>query len=333
MNVGSPLPHRSTPQIVGESIVFFTIALIAFFGNFLVCVALYKNPRLRTTTSQYIMALALSDILNSVLVQTMTVGTLISGQWITGSVGCMTQGFFNLYLSYVSLHTMTLTALNRFFCLGSQTQLSKRVFSHPVLLISTVWAYTAAVVLIPHLAKVGQFMFFPDNAVCAPVFPNEAAYVSFECFFYSGLPMAITAFCYFKVSKAIHQHNVNVAQSLSNQDGKRSSATLTVDEIVITRTLFALVAAFFLCAGPSFIIFALLRLRLITVPRGVSMTANALLFISSAVNPFLYGAMNTRMRAEFVRILKCGRNGHVVIIPGPAQQHIALEGGVRLNIR
>ena len=263
------------------------------------------------------MALAFSDILNSVLVQAMTVGTLISGQWIAGSAGCMIQaGFFNLYLSYMSLHTMTLTALNRYFCLGTPSQLSNKVFSHPFLLISTVWLYTSLVVFV-------HFLFFPDKAVCAPVFLNEVAYVAFEYIFYSGLPITVTAFCYLKVSQAIRQHNSNVIRLPNNQDGIHSSATLTFDEIAITRTLFALVAAFFLCAAPSFVIFALSRLRLITVPRGLSMTANALLFVSSAVNPFLYGAMNPRMSAEFKRILTC-RSNHVIITPRPLPKKIVM---------
>ena len=305
MNTEAPLPHRSTAQVAGESLIFLTIDLLAFFGNLLVCVAMYRNPRLRTTTNIYITALALSDILNSLIVQPLTLGTLMTGRWVAGIEGCKVHGFFNLFLAYVSIQTMTLTAVNRYFRVV-KTRYYHKIFSNTksILHLVVLWAVISITVWTPPTAGWSTYFFFPNNAVCAQVFINEIASVTYEAIFFNIIPIAIVAFCYYNVSKTIRQHNVNVTHTL-NQGG--SGRALSLEEIRITRTLFALVVAFVLCTAPAFTIFGLLRLRLTSftsIPRGVSLMANALIFLSSAVNPFLYGVMNTSFRTEFKEILR-----------------------------
>ena len=93
MNTEFPLVPRSTAQVVGESMIFLTIDLLAFSGNLLVCLAMYRNPRLRTTTNIYITTLAVSDILNSLIVQPLTVGTIMTGRWVAGSYGLQGSRF------------------------------------------------------------------------------------------------------------------------------------------------------------------------------------------------------------------------------------------------
>ena len=299
---------RSTAQVVGESMIFLTIDLLAFSGNLLVCLAMYRNPRLRTTTNIYITTLAVSDILNSLIVQPLTVGTIMTGRWVAGSYGCKVHGFFNLYLSYVSIQTMTLTAVNRYFRVVKPKYYHK-VFSNTksILYVVVLWSVISLTVWLPPTTGWSLYMFFPDNSVCAQVFVNEIASVTYEAIFFNLVPISVVAFCYYNVSKTIRQHNANVAASINR-------ASLSVEEIRITRTLFALVVAFVLCTVPAFTIFGLLRLRLTSftsIPRGVSLMANALIFTSSAVNPFLYGVMNNSFRMEFKKILSCHcQKGH-----------------------
>ena len=46
--------------------VFFLVTLnvLSLTGNLLVCIAVYQNARLRTTTNLYIIALAVSDLMS-----------------------------------------------------------------------------------------------------------------------------------------------------------------------------------------------------------------------------------------------------------------------------
>ena len=76
------LVSRTTLLVVVESAVMAFVALSAFLGNILVCVAVSRNPRLHTPTNVLICALSVTDITMSVCTMPLTVGVLISGRWI-----------------------------------------------------------------------------------------------------------------------------------------------------------------------------------------------------------------------------------------------------------
>ena len=62
------LPTRSSAVvIITEASVCLSMNVISITGNLLVCLAVYKNPKLRSTTNLYIIALAAtrSDLLTS----------------------------------------------------------------------------------------------------------------------------------------------------------------------------------------------------------------------------------------------------------------------------
>ena len=104
-----------------------------------------------------------------------------------------------------------------------------------------------------------------------------------------------------QVARTIRQHNADI------QDSLQSGGRISVEEIKITKTLFALVLGFALCWVPSFSIVVLVRIILSYTPHGVAFVAGYLLSLSSAINPFIYGAMNRPFRREFREILRCGR--------------------------
>lgn len=58
------LPPRSVERVVLESSFWTIMATAGFLGNILVCIAFYRNPVLRKITPIYIVALAITDILN-----------------------------------------------------------------------------------------------------------------------------------------------------------------------------------------------------------------------------------------------------------------------------
>ena len=71
---------------------------------------MYRNARLRSSTNLYIISLAISDIINAVIVMPFIVGVLITGKWPFGEAVCDFHAFFTLFSVYVSPTTMGLTA-------------------------------------------------------------------------------------------------------------------------------------------------------------------------------------------------------------------------------
>lgn len=57
------LQERSLAVTILESSIFFVIFVFSLVGNVLVCVAVYRNARLRSTTNIYVIALAVCDLL------------------------------------------------------------------------------------------------------------------------------------------------------------------------------------------------------------------------------------------------------------------------------
>ena len=110
--MATDLQSRSAYLVVVEVSLLIVLNLLSLMGNTLVCISVYRNTRLRTTTNLYITALAISDLLSAVFVMPLSIGVLVGGRWIFGKVGCSFHSFLSLFAIYVSPVTMRLTALN-----------------------------------------------------------------------------------------------------------------------------------------------------------------------------------------------------------------------------
>ena len=129
------LASRPTYLIAIESGIMLLITVTAFVGNFLICFALLRNPRLRTATNLLILVLAITDLLSACLTQTIATIVLMKGKWIVDvnpldvrSFPCLLQGVMSPALIGLSMHIMALTAVNRYICVVHQ-RLYNKIFS------------------------------------------------------------------------------------------------------------------------------------------------------------------------------------------------------------
>ena len=99
--------YRPTGIKILESSLCLILNFLSISGNLIVCITVYKTPRLRTTTNIYILALALSDLLSAVCVMPLAAGVLITGRWIFGAPGCELHGFFSLFTLYMKKRMRT----------------------------------------------------------------------------------------------------------------------------------------------------------------------------------------------------------------------------------
>ena len=120
------------------SIIIFNV--LSLTGNIMVCIAVSKNTRLRTTTNLYIIALALSDLMSGVFLMPFSLGVLITGEWVYGWVICNFQAYMVMFVVYVSPVTMGLTAFNRYMwiCKSEQQRWSKMIRQRNAAMSSTI---------------------------------------------------------------------------------------------------------------------------------------------------------------------------------------------------
>ena len=300
------IEQRPLALVIIEPAILVTMAILCSTGNLLICISIYRNPTLRTTTNVYVFALAVSDLLNSIVVMSLAVGVLITGKWPYGEIMCNLHAFFTLFSVYVSPTTMGLAAVNRYIRIVKSSHYSY-IFTPFLskLYVGAVWMFVAGYVAIPRMAGWTAYGFIPGYAVCTIIHPTEAAKITHYCIvvlLFLVLPFTLAIFCYYNVFETIKQHNMNVITSFQRvgQDGH-----LSIREIKITKSLAVVVLAFGLCWIPFWIIAMTQRFTASVVPRNVQLVCTFLLFFSSTVNPFIYAGTNEAFKVEFRRVLHC----------------------------
>ena len=251
------LSSRSLFLTALEAGSMIMLNVFALLGNILVCIAVYRNTRLRTTTNLYIIALAMSDLLSAIFVMPFSAGVLITGGWPFGENVCEMNGLFSVFVTYVSPVTMGLTAFNRFTRICKSDQQYKRFFSQRKsrIFLASAWVFVAFyLILMTFITGLQEFRFSPDYALCLNMHLTKLGsiihYVVVVSLFLI-LPLTVSIFCYRKVFKKIRQHNMGAAQVLQPQ--ARISG-ISLREIRISKSLFVVVFAFMVCWVPLWII-------------------------------------------------------------------------------
>lgn len=298
------LKTRPVSLVVVESLFLLIINGVAFVGNALVCLAFYRNSRLRIIPNYYIISLAMTDLLTSVFSLPFSVGSLIAGRWPFGGWICRLQGYCVFAFSIASLHTMALTACNRYirvvhFHLYPNLYTSKLTITTVLL----IWAWALICSALPFILRISTFVFHPGAVICysSPSF-TPASIVLFATTLTINIPapMAIVIILYHKVFKAIRHQRFRVSS-------ERRLGTNT-EEIRLAQLLFTVSLGFCLCWGPVMAVECIRFIGVWAVSRQVYLVSTYFGATSSAINVFIYGIMNRAFRVEFVKILCCKKS-------------------------
>ena len=151
--MGDELNSRNVFLTVLEASFMILLNVFSLLGNVLVCISVYRNTRLRTSTNLYIVALAISDLLSAIFVMPLAAGVLISGRWPFGGTVCQMHAFMAQFVIYISPVTMGLRAINRYVRICNSDQQFKRFFSHrkSLILVVSAWVFVACYIFIVRL--------------------------------------------------------------------------------------------------------------------------------------------------------------------------------------
>lgn len=293
--------YRSIGTIIIEVALCILVDVMALFGNLLVSLAVIRSPKLRTSTSMFILALAIADILMALICIPITCGILVSEEWINTSALCHIQGFAILTLALMSIATLALTALNRFFRVVKPA-IYKRFFTkrNSLLLIGMVWFSIIAFYAGLLVSKATHVRYEPSYAVCAVAHILVQTLVEFVFVILALITIVVS---YSLVFVRIRRRQLSMVSSLL---GQSRDSNISVEEIKISNLLFMTVLGFAICWIPSLIIITMDRVAPDTTPpRSRTLLCTYLNYLSAALNPFIYGVMNRSFRAEYKRILLC----------------------------
>ena len=324
------LSSRENATVVVETLLSVILNIAALFLNCVLCWAVYKNHRLRRMTSVYVLVLALTDLLTAGLVMPFMCDVSINGEWRYSWFACQFQAFCCVMLAYIAQLMFPLTAINRYFLVLRPRVYSKLFVTKYTLLSIIIVSLCATIAPLPYLLRGHTFAFHPGMMICFYAIENSREKQSiYRIVFFTILPMVIVAFCYFRIynsvkkhSKMVHSVRTDLHRNTNNSIAMEtkvysldsmpdttvtsiSSNRVSLDDILMTKTLFAIIFAFVICWTPLYIIAAMDTANgEFNLPRQAYFFAAYLVGLSSIINPLIFGYMNATFREECKMLIK-----------------------------
>ena len=307
------LARRSTPVKITEAAILVCVIILAFVGNVLVCVTVFKSARLRTIPYMLITNLAVSDILMAIVCMPISLHVLISGKWPFSSSVCDMHAVSIFTFGMVSQVNMSVIAVNRYFALCRPFQ-CKAIFTKTNVLsmIAILWILPS-VASVPPLVGWGYYAFHPGKALCIYPFHVNMIYAMTIRILFIAFPMGLIVFSYTRCILAIKSSNRQIAE-MSDDPSSVGQESRKAREVRATWTMLFSTLGFSMCWLPvSVIDFIETSRGGGNLPRQVFMLNGFLIFLSSTINPFIYWLSNRDFRKAFRQVILGGARGNEIL--------------------
>ncbi|XP_072535869.1 thyrotropin receptor isoform X2 [Salminus brasiliensis] len=299
----SPAPDEFNPC---EDIMSFSflrvsvwfVSLLAVLGNLFVLFVLLTS-RFKLSVSRFLMChLAFADfcmgiyllLIASVDLYTQSEYYNHAIDWQTGP-GCTLAGFFSVFASELSVYTLTIITLERWYAINFAMRLDRKLrMSHACAIMLGGWLFCLLLALMPVLG----ISSYQKVSICLPMDTStlvDQIYILFVLVFNIAAFMVICA-CYIKIYCAVHNPTYTSASKDTN----------------IAKRMAILIFTDFICMAPIsfYAMSAVLDHPLITMSNSKILLV---LFypLNSCANPFLYAIFTKAFRGDvFILLSKAG---------------------------
>lgn len=303
------------------------IIVLTVGGNVLVCLAVCASRRLRCLTNCFIVSLAVTDLLLGLLVLPFSALLQLSGEWPLG------PGFCNFYISMdvmlctASILTLLAISVDRYLAVTMPLRYPSLVLPWRVAAaLVSVWTMSVALSFLP--IQMGW------NTVNGTVqnqgpwdskkrcrFELNRPYVLIDSLITFYLPLLAMCWTYLQILRIARAHAKRIISTrpicITSYNCRNSPPTSTnlvsgVTAVALrdhkaTLTLAVVIGAFVVCWLPYFILFTVLGLKEHPDPDMVPEFPFVLWlgYTNSALNPFIYGALNRDFRSAYGHLLRC----------------------------
>ncbi|XP_028391597.1 5-hydroxytryptamine receptor 1A-alpha-like [Dendronephthya gigantea] len=285
-------PHQTYSEsykIISATIIFAIMAL-SIFGNSLVVIAFRRYHKLRTVTNYFVVSLAISDILISMLSMPTWAIHVVTGPdpnwekidrsalvvWTLTDIICGLTSIFNL----------TCISIERYICISSPLRYYQRMGGRrAIIIIACMWVFATLLA-----ASRGIFQ---DTVVVFEVMFTVIG------FFIPLLIMVIMYSMIFRVAcKQVKKIDIPMNGGTTKKFRLRK-------EIKAAKTLGIVISAFFICWSPFFVLnfYAICRSCYASLRQDIIIAAKWFHYVNSVLNPLIYARMNKDFRDGFTRIL------------------------------
>ena len=300
------LSRRSIQVKITEDAILVCLIILAFAGNVLVCIVVFKSACLRTIPNMFITNLAVSDILMAIVCMPVSLHVLISGKWPFSASVCDMHGFFMFTFGIVSQVNMSVIAVNRYFALCRPFE-CKAIFTktNVLFMIAILWILPS-VASVPPLVGWGYYAFHPGKGFCIYPFHINIMYTTIVQLLFIAFPMGLIVFSYTKCILAIRSSNRQIAE-MADDPTSVGQGSRKAREVRATWTMLFSTLGFSMCWLPVSVIDVIETSGGGgNLPCQVFMLNGFLIFLSSTINPFIYWLSNRDFRKAFREVITLG---------------------------
>ncbi|KAL3853529.1 hypothetical protein ACJMK2_017064 [Sinanodonta woodiana] len=279
------------------------IIVVGCIGNILVIIAVKTRRKLRTESNVFVVNLSICDLLFVTCVLPFNIYTYLLDGWFLSDRLCKFIGFLGYTLTGTIIFTITLIAFNR-YKLVRDIQSYKRIFQmkNLLLMISIAWTVPFLLMMPPLVEVWGRFGYAHMLVTCNLLLDRESQiFKLFLLVFRTGIPVFFISYFYaliYITMRTSHRRMEKMSCAMGSLEASNHRKEMHLTRIMITIFL-VFVVSYFPCTIAGMIDWNNV------LSQGFHMFCSITIYIGSAVNPLIYGLMNSQFRRAYKQILCC----------------------------
>ena len=151
--------------------------------------------------------------------------------------------------------------------------LYRQIFSKKCtfLIIVTVWVIALLINVLPDTLSLDDFFFCPGYLLCWRRMMKPEAIYTFNAWLYGSfiISYVVIVVCYWKVFRAVVEHNAAVASNLNQGGNRNSQKGSRTEEVSVARAVASIVLSFTLCWIPAEVMDTMDKINPLLLPRQV----------------------------------------------------------------
>lgn len=189
--------------LVVQAITMFVMIVVGTLANGVICHCILRNRSLRTVTNIFILNLATTDFLLSVLCMPFAMVSCIIDDWIFGDLMCSIYGLILSTLCIASILTLVLVAIDRYMAIKYPLKYCIYLTNKAcIFMLAFVWLVAAIYSLLPALGWGSGYAYIKVESICRPEFETPQKDNGFTSFLFVScfvIPFTILAFLYVSI--------------------------------------------------------------------------------------------------------------------------------------
>ncbi|XP_053672544.1 follicle-stimulating hormone receptor [Anopheles nili] len=298
-----PIPDALNPceDVMGSHWLrgsVWVVVLLAVFGNVAVVVVLFSNRSDLTVPKFLICNLAFADLcmgLYLLLIASIDAHSMgeyfnYAFDWQYG-VGCKVAGFLTVFASHLSIFTLTIVTVERWFAITHAIYLNRRIkLSAAMYIMIMGWLYAFTMASMP-LFGISNYS---STSICLPMETRDSWDIAYllTVLVVNGCGFVVIVICYAQIYLSL------------GKETRQATRSAHSGEMTVAKKMALLVFTNFACWAPIafFGLTAIAGYPLI----GVSKSKILLVFfypLNSCANPYLYAILTVQYRKDLFSLL------------------------------